>query len=299
MNTYYSPSNGSFTVELIQTYYLNKSTSTGFLPMLIYYPKYAVNCPVIIFSHDAYGTHDDYSSYGYYLASHGYISIHLAHSDSRVFNTTSDIRGFLIGIKNKPDIWLERVSDIKLVTDNFTKIIRDNPVLIAKMRTDKVGLIGHSLGAVTSAVSTGCRINIPNGLQGYSDSNAAIDTVALLSCPPEGTFGLYSDSFTEWDKSAIVFTGSIDDGRKAQSFYSSPIAYNKCLCSIDQAIRCDFGDIKGSKKGLFHTKVLEWSRTILLAWFDYQLKSKDDSLYWLKSETPGVMSNTLIEMSFK
>jgi len=53
------------------------------IPVKVYFPDARGPFPVIVFSHGAWGSKDGYFALGRYWASHGYVSIHPSHADSR------------------------------------------------------------------------------------------------------------------------------------------------------------------------------------------------------------------------
>src|ERR1051325_8900796 len=53
------------------------------VPLKIYFPDAPGLFPVVVFSHGLYGSRETYWALGNYWASHGYVSIHPSHDDSR------------------------------------------------------------------------------------------------------------------------------------------------------------------------------------------------------------------------
>lgn len=165
------------------------------IPMHFYYPKtdeiVQSSCPVVLFSHGAFGYYESNTSTYMELASNGYVVISLDHPYHSFF--TEDTDGKLITVdpaflqevmyvneNNVPekDIhdlshkWLEvRTADISCVLDSVETakqngsvddawFVTDDEVksaiesILVMADVDKIGLMGHSLGGAAS-VSAG------------------------------------------------------------------------------------------------------------------------------------------------
>ncbi|MGN0337515.1 MAG: alpha/beta hydrolase family protein [Lachnospiraceae bacterium] len=165
------------------------------IPVHFYYPKTDViaqsSCPVVLFSHGAFGYYESNTSTYMELASNGYVVISLDHPYHSFF--TEDTDGKLITVdpaflqevmyvneNNTPETdihdlshkWLEiRTADISCVLDSVEEAKQSGTVndawfieneeeksaiesVLAMADVDKIGLMGHSLGGAAS-VSVG------------------------------------------------------------------------------------------------------------------------------------------------
>lgn len=165
------------------------------IPVHFYYPKTDViaqsSCPVVLFSHGAFGYYESNTSTYMELASNGYVVISLDHPYHSFF--TEDTDGKLITVdpaflqevmyvneNNTPETdihdlshkWLEiRTVDISCVLDSVEEAKQSGTVndawfieneeeksaiesVLAMADVDKIGLMGHSLGGAAS-VSVG------------------------------------------------------------------------------------------------------------------------------------------------
>ena len=190
---------GEYEVKQVDTILVDESRLDEFendgsfreVPTHFYYPDGDVkNCPLIVFSHGAFGYYQsNFSTYNE-LASHGYIVAALDHPHHAFFTTDTDgntvivdndfindameIGGDNEGITNElvfntTQSWLKlRVDDENFVLDTI-KAAQDGDTLgkawhtedkatvkkvISEIDTDKIGLIGHSLGGA-SGVAVG------------------------------------------------------------------------------------------------------------------------------------------------
>ena len=137
------------------------------MPVLICYPKEsspaitsAVKYPVILFSHGLGGTRDTYSLYGTHWASYGYVVVFPQHhgSDSAVIGHGA--AEMLMG-KNDLQPFLDRVGDVHFVLDqvalmNAGKLAgKEYAPLTGRLDLSKIGMSGHSFGAVTTQAIVG------------------------------------------------------------------------------------------------------------------------------------------------
>ena len=161
------------------------------IPMHFYYPKTDENlsgsCPVVVFSHGAFGYYQSNTSTYMELASNGYVVISLDHPYHSFF--TEDTTGKLITVdpsflqevmyvneNNTPETdindlshkWLElRKADINCVLDSLEKAKQSGVVddawfitneedkstiahILNIANVEKIGLMGHSLGGAAS-----------------------------------------------------------------------------------------------------------------------------------------------------
>lgn len=159
------------------------------VPVYFYYPKEVeegTKCPLVIFSHGAFGYYQSNSSTYLELASHGYVVVSLDHPYHSFF--CKDTSGNLITVDpefysdvmlvNEENIsdkeiqaysatWLKlRTDDISFVLDSFEDYVNqcdswfvakseDRELIykcLEKTDFDKIGIMGHSLGGAASVM---------------------------------------------------------------------------------------------------------------------------------------------------
>ncbi len=135
------------------------------IPLKIYYPVGAGPFPVIVFSHGAWASKDSYFALGQYWASHGYVSIHPSHADSR---KDSGFRGTLRATISDPQAWEDRPKDISFVLDSLSEVERKAPALRGKLDRTRIGVGGHSFGAYTAEAVAGATVQMPGRTQPQS-----------------------------------------------------------------------------------------------------------------------------------
>ena len=138
-----------------------------------WYPKEKGNYPLLVFSHGAFGVMDSNASTCQELASHGYVVASIGHPYHSLFlkdaynKITLVDQGFLNEvyadngatdadsekrIYEKSKKWMElRSADENFVLEQIISMKEaEEPAPFDRIRIDKIGLFGHSLGGSTS-----------------------------------------------------------------------------------------------------------------------------------------------------
>ncbi|MBK9562996.1 MAG: hypothetical protein IPO54_07765 [Micavibrio sp.] len=114
--------------------------------------------PVIIWSHGYGGNRDGAGFISRYVASHGYIIIHLTHagSDSSLWEGKP---GHPWDVLRRSPITramtVERFADVPAVLDQLPNWAAENPEPGARMDLNTLGMSGHSFGAMTTQAMAG------------------------------------------------------------------------------------------------------------------------------------------------
>jgi dienelactone hydrolase len=108
------------------------------------------NLPILLFSHGAQYSKDDYLPLTEFWASHGYVVIQPTHIES-----------LSLGLpRNDPriqDAWKTRVLDLRKALDSLAEIEKQAPVLKGRLDRKRVLAAGHSFGGHTTAVLIGAK----------------------------------------------------------------------------------------------------------------------------------------------
>lgn len=127
------------------------------VPYLIRYPAdLARPAPVVIFSHGLGGSRTGAAYYGDHLASHGFVVVYVQHpgSDAGIFQGKSVSRE-VAGQSLSPRTALDRFFDIPFALDQLAALDRAPGPLQGHLDMARVGMSGHSYGAVTTEVMAG------------------------------------------------------------------------------------------------------------------------------------------------
>jgi predicted dienelactone hydrolase len=129
------------------------------LPLRIYLPATKSPAPVVMFSHGLGGTNRGSAFLGKHWAARGYVAVFVQHpgSDDSVWRGEPlakrlDAMRKAAGLDN----FLLRVKDIPVVLDQLDRWNQNaNHALASRLDMKKVGMSGHSFGAVTTQAVSG------------------------------------------------------------------------------------------------------------------------------------------------
>lgn len=160
-----------------------------YIPIRIYLPSTPSPAPVILFSHGLGGSREGSTYLGKHWAARGYAAVFLQHpgSDTSVWKDKpasqrmAAMREAASGLN-----FLERVKDVPSVLDQLEKWNKENGhVLTGKLNLKKVGMSGHSFGAVTTQALSGQ--TIVEDKAPFTDPRIAAAVIMSPSSPRRGT----------------------------------------------------------------------------------------------------------------
>lgn len=130
------------------------------VPYKIFYPAAhgMTHLPVVVWSHGLGGTRDGASFVSRYVASHGYVVIHVQHAgtDSSLWEGKPGHPWDIIRATKIPRaLSLARFHDVPFLLDSLPTIADAAPEVGAHMNTGRMGMCGHSFGALTTQVMAG------------------------------------------------------------------------------------------------------------------------------------------------
>ena len=195
--------------------------------------------PLIVISHGYPGNRFLMAHLGENLASKGYVTVSIDHTDS----TYADQNAFGSTLLNRP-------LDQDFVVETFTDFAATSPELAAIIDSETVGVIGYSMGGYGALIYGGAGVTqasteytwgTPNGLLARhlegSESHATMpnDKVkAIISIAPWGkNTGFWSaEGLSGIEKPLMLMAGSVDD------------------VSVYSALRAIFAETTGTKRHL-------------------------------------------------
>ncbi len=287
----YTPDAGSYKVSTVDGLVLHDTARGKDIPLKICYPQGAGPFPVVIFSHGLYGAKDSYFALGEYWASHGYVSIHPSHADSRKdFGYREPLRKAIAD----PDIWVNRPKDISFVIDSLGEIERRVPELKGRLDLKRIGVGGHSYGAYTTQAIGGALVQLPGEKNPSSFADKRVKAIIMMSPQGEGQMGLTPKSWDNMRLPMLVMYGSRDFGSqhqtptwRSEAFFKAPPG-DKYDVEIEGATHMTFvGPMFkiGRENKLFQTAKIE-----SLAFWDAYLKGDDGGKKYLASDQIKVFS---------
>jgi len=159
------------------------------IPIRIYLPQKMQAAPVVLFSHGLGGSREGNGYLGEHWSARGYVTVLLQHhgSDSRVWQDEAmGSRRHAMREATSAENFLLRVNDVPAVLDqldNWNKI--DGHALEGRLNLRKVGMSGHSFGAVTAQAVSGQATQ--RGKTSLTDPRIAAAVIMSPSSPKRST----------------------------------------------------------------------------------------------------------------
>lgn len=129
------------------------------LPLLIYLPETDAQVPVLLFSHGLGGSRTGSAYLGRHWAARGYAAVFVQHpgSDDSVWRDAPPAQREAAMMRAaSPENFLHRVHDIPVVLDALSRWNAERgQTLFGQLDLTRVGMSGHSFGAVTTQAVSG------------------------------------------------------------------------------------------------------------------------------------------------
>jgi pimeloyl-ACP methyl ester carboxylesterase len=301
---------GQLPVETVDELILKDQKRNKELLLKIYFPKTGDNHPVIVFSHGAGASKDNYEPVGRFWASHGYVVIHPTHADSialrRKQGETTDVRELLRVVTSDPQAWANRPRDVSFVLDSLSEIERRAPQLKGKLNHKIIGVGGHSFGAYTTQLIGGATVDLPQQPTGQSFADKRAQALVVLSGQGRNQQGLTETSWQNVKLPLLNVTGSLDRGAGGQGAEWKQEPYNfsppgdKYQLFLEGAEH-GLGGISGARQAAAreNPEQLAAIKTVTLAFWNAYLKQDKASRAFLQSEQPREPNPALIKWSRK
>lgn len=150
-------------ISIARGEFIDDSRGGRDVPFKIYYPvahKFE-HLPVVIWSHGLGGSRDGAAFLARFLASHGYVIVNIQHrgTDTTIWEGKPGhpwdvIRKAHISRK----VTLDRFKDVPFVLDRLPQWAEENPEAGEHMDLKRLGMSGHSFGAITTQVTAGQKL---------------------------------------------------------------------------------------------------------------------------------------------
>ncbi len=168
------------------------------IPVRVYLPQATQAAPVVLFSHGLGGSREGSGYLGRHWAARGYVTVFLQHpgSDASVWKDEAPERRMQAMRKAaSARNFLLRVKDVPAVLDQLDQWNKmDGHALAGRLDLRKVGMSGHSFGAVTTQAVSGQAT--ARGKKLFTDPRIDAAVVMSPSSPrrgtPESAFGRVS-----------------------------------------------------------------------------------------------------------
>jgi predicted dienelactone hydrolase len=263
------------------------------IPVRAYLPTTNSPAPVILFSHGLGGSREGSSFLGKHWASRGYAVVFLQHpdSDTSVWKD-QPARQRMAAMREAAngENFMNRVKDVPAVLDQLERWNKEKGhALNGKLDLKKVGMSGHSFGAVTTqAVSGQCAIG---DKAPFKDKRIG---AAVIMSPSSPTAGSTKQAFGNVELPWLLMTGTkdtspirnIDVASRLAVFPALPAGskYELVLEEAEHSVFTDRG-LPGEK----HARNPNHHRVILAlstAFWDAYLRNDPTAKAWLDGEGP-------------
>lgn len=174
--------------------------------------------PLVLFSHGMGGSSDAFAELSEHLASHGYVVVHPTHDDSVALQRDRGeaARGILRDPKayrNRVDP-VGRVDDLKFLIDKVGEIETASGMR-GRVDTERIGVAGHSAGAMTTQLiigtrARGVRLGGGKALELHSIGDGRVDVGVVISGQGTTTRMFTEKSWEGITVPMLVIAGSND-----------------------------------------------------------------------------------------
>lgn len=298
-----APDHEPHSVKMVRDKLVDSIRGDRVIPIKIYYPSAEglSNLPVIMWSHGLGGSVDGAAFLSRYLASHGYVIVHVQHkgTDSSLWEGKPGHPWDIIkGMEIPRSATLARFADVPFVLDSLPEWMAAHEEIARIADLNNLGMSGHSFGAMTTQVMLGQEYPDEQGiLQDYSDIRfkagilySPVPTFYLKGA--ENVYGASSSVqglYGSIDRPLFHMTGT-DDSSPVEGFdYSKRLAVYEDSHKAEKMLMIlkdgDHMIYNGSRGKLGQNPNREKHETIIkmaaLAYWDAKLKNDEDAARWL------------------
>lgn len=266
------------------------------IPYKVYFaPEAPGPRPVVIFSHGLGGSREGAAYIGERLASWGYVAVHIQHpgSDEAVWKGLTDMQAIIAALvesaKNIQNS-IDRFNDIYLVIAALNSMNEPGEFLAGRLDMARLGMSGHSFGAVSTLVAAGMRLG-PNGQYQFKEKSFRAG-IAYSPNKPQYARS-YDKAFSDIRIPILHFTGTEDanpidpdavpaDRRVPFDHIQAHGQYLITLAGGDHMVFSGTPRLAGPRATdeAYHALILEAS----LAFWDAYLMDDPAALAWLSGD---------------
>jgi predicted dienelactone hydrolase len=263
------------------------------VPLKFYLPE-KKNAAIILLSHGLGGSRNSGTYLGMHWAGRGYVVVAIQHlgSDESVIQEARGVRQKFAALKKAANgkSFDDRCKDVKATLDHLAKLNADGKYA-GQFSLSKVGMAGHSFGAVTTQAVSGQNY----GRLGSLHTDKRIKAALPLS-PSPPALGFNDETFGKVQIPWLTMTGTKDSspiGRgsgtpenRQKVFTSLPKAGHHYGLILDGAQHLAFGDAKRLNRGrnpAHHVAI----KALSSAFWDSYLLDNETAKKWLNGTGPG------------
>jgi len=183
------------------------------VPYKLYLPAGAPGArAVVVFSHGLGGSREAAGYLGQHLASWGYVAVHIQHpgSDESVWAGLVGREAVIAALKEAVKdvrVSLDRFRDVPFVVDQLELMTAPGGALAGRLDLTRLGMSGHSFGAVSTMIAAGQKIGRGGRYQFKEPRFKA--AIAYSPNKPMGRVSL-EEAYTDMTLPMLHFTGTED-----------------------------------------------------------------------------------------
>lgn len=282
---------------------LNMPGRARALEIKILYPDEDGTYPVLIWSPNVYGDMNSYEPLTRFWAENGYVVITPAHLDSQRYN--KNINDSVL-FNRAAEKWDTRPQDIIFILDYLEGIIKRLPDFKGSVDTGRIGVGGHSFGALTAQLLAGATVPKENGdRHRFEDRRIK----AFIAISPFGYSNFFDkDSFKRLRAPMFFLTATNDInpyGRQIYSWrldaYKDAPAGDKFLMVVEGAHHY-LGGISGDsafEASVRNLQTVNDTRKTLLYFWNAYLKDFEAEKHKLFQKDLPIMPTTKVSFEHK
>lgn len=150
------------------------------LPTDLYLPE-GENLPLVVLSHGLGGNRNTLAYLAKHLSSHGFAVAVVEHPGSSEEQIGELLSG-QVGEAVEPEEMIRRPVDIQLLLDELEMLTQNEPAFRNRLDLQRVGLLGHSMGAYTSLALAGATIDLDTLGESCPPQFSQLNLSLLLQC---------------------------------------------------------------------------------------------------------------------
>ncbi len=261
------------------------------VPLKLYVPEAEGAVPVVLFSHGLGGSRNNNGYLGQHWAEAGYVAVFMQHigSDESVWKGVPP-REIMTAMKAAASgkAAIDRLNDVPFVIDQLEKWnAEEGHPLFGKLDLSKIGMSGHSFGAVTTQGVMGQKVGSFSREEPRLSAFLPMSPSAHRTASAEGTFGHIA-------KPVLCMTGTKDASpidptttpESRRGVYAALPAGDKFELVFKDGEHHAFGEGNrlGQKQIPHHHPAIQ---KISTAFWDAYLKGDEKAKTWLASDEPN------------
>lgn len=258
------------------------------IPLTVYYPKgQTEKSPVVVLSPGLGGNGATYRYLGRHMASHGYTVLQPTHkgSDTAAVLLKTPLFAFT------QEELLQRKADVSYCLDRLES--GDLPEEVTELADmDKVGMVGHSFGALTAQAIAGAVVRDESGAE-LDLSDERIDAFVAMSpygdSTPSRILGMDTTSYDQIEQPIMYMAGTTEklftlgEGSEVHlDPFLGTASEHKYHLSVDTANHLDFAQVLG----FLDSNTADITKSTSVAFLDAHLKQDSQAQEYLSEDLP-------------